>query len=172
MKKLAVILSLVIACYLDSILFQRLNIYGVRPDALMAVVCSLGVLMGSLQAGTIGLAAGLFMDICFNKMIGLGAACYMAVGIAAGLFYHKFYADNCIIPAVTAAVASLLKELLMAIALVLYGVKYNFALMLVQYILPAALMTGVLCALVHLLLKPALTRQVKQGFDKNIGSSK
>lgn len=172
MKKLAVVLSLVIAFFLDSILFQRLNIYGVRPDALFAVICSLGVLLGSAPAAGIGLAAGLLMDICFNKIIGLGAACYMIAGIVSGLFYHKFYADNFIIPAVTAAIGGFIKELGIGIILMILGARYNIALMIVQYILPSAVMTGGFCILVHLIMKPVLTHQSKPGMDKHIGSSR
>ena len=163
MKKLAVVLSLVIAFFLDSILFQRLNIYGVRPDALFAVICSLGVLLGSAPAAGIGLAAGLLMDICFNKIIG---------GIVSGLFYHKFYADNFIIPAVTAAIGGFIKELGIGIILMILGARYNIALMIVQYILPSAVMTGGFCILVHLIMKPVLTHQSKPGMDKHIGSSR
>lgn len=169
MKRFAVILSLVIACYLDSVFFQRFNIYGARPDALFAVVCSLGVLLGSAPAGGVGLAAGLLMDIWFNKIIGLGAACYMAAGIISGFFYRKFYADNFIVPAVTAAVGGFIKEMGMGIVLLILGARYNLALMTLQYILPCAVMTGGFCILAHLVLKPALTRWTKPGMDKNIG---
>ena len=49
MRRLALPLALLVAVYLDSILFCRLNIEGIRPDAILAVVVSAGVLLGSIK---------------------------------------------------------------------------------------------------------------------------
>ena len=58
------------------------------------------------------------------------------------------------------------------IVLMILGARYNIALMIVQYILPSAVMTGGFCILVHLIMKPVLTHQSRPGMDKHIGSSK
>ncbi|NLB61156.1 MAG: hypothetical protein GX802_01830 [Clostridiales bacterium] len=48
----------------------------------------------------------------------------------------------------------------------LFGANYNFLLMLVIYILPCALLTGVLTIPVHLCVKPLLNTYGKYIFDK------
>ena len=48
MRRAALPIALLIGIYLDSILFCRLNISGIRPVALLAVAVSAGVLLGSV----------------------------------------------------------------------------------------------------------------------------
>ena len=85
------------------------------------------------------------------------------------MHYKKFYADNIIIPSVTAAVCALIKEHLMAVTVLLQGGRFSYLEMFFAYMLPCALLTGGLCALMHLLLKPTLQRQVKKHYDRNAG---
>ena len=103
MRRWLLALVLVMAFYLDNTLFNSIEIYGLRPDVTLAVVVSLGVLIGSAPAGAIGFGMGLLSDIFFNKIIGLSALTYMLTGVLSGFFYRKFYADNLIIPTVIAA---------------------------------------------------------------------
>ena len=107
MRRFALPLAFLTGIYLDSILFCRLNIGGIRPDALLVVIVSAGVLLGSVKAGIMGVGIGLFMDVLFGPCIGLNAIAYMVAGVTGGLFYQKFYADNVVVPAMVAAVSAL-----------------------------------------------------------------
>lgn len=49
-------------------------------DALLAVVVSAGVLLGSVKGGLLGVGIGLFMDVLFGKCVGLSAIAYMVAG--------------------------------------------------------------------------------------------
>ena len=62
MRRFALPLAFLTGIYLDSILFCRLNIGGIRPDALLVVIVSAGVLLGSVKAGIMGVGIGLFME--------------------------------------------------------------------------------------------------------------
>lgn len=95
-------------------LFTNVNIFGIRPDAILALIVSIGVLLGGLPASIIGLGVGLMMDVFFNKIVGLSAIAYIVAGIAGGIFYKKFYADNVIIPAATAVVSTFSKNIFYA----------------------------------------------------------
>lgn len=161
MRRLALPLALLVAVYLDSILFCRLNIEGIRPDAILAVVVSAGVLLGSIKGGLIGLGMGLFVDVLFSPCVGLSAIAYMVAGFAGGLFYQKFYADNVIVPAVVAAASALLKEHIMMLAVRLLGGTFSYPEMLGAYVLPCMLLSVALTMPVHMLLKRALARQVR-----------
>ena len=159
MRRAALPIALLIGIYLDSILFCRLNISGIRPDALLAVVVSASVLLGSVKGGLLGI--GLFMDVLFGKCVGLSAIAYMVAGAAGGMFYQKFYADNVIVPAGVAAVSALLKEHIMMLAVRLSGGTFSYAEMVGAYVLPSMLLTVALTMPVHVLLKRALARQVR-----------
>ncbi len=161
MRRLALPIALLVGAYLDSILFARLNIDGIRPDALLAVIVSAGVLLGSVKGGLLGLGAGLFMDVLFGPCVGLSAIAYLLAGAAGGLFYQKFYADNVIVPAAVAAASALLKEHIMMLAVRLSGGTFSYPELLGAYVLPCMLLSVALTMPVHVLLKRALARQVR-----------
>ena len=142
-----------VCVYLDSFLFNRFNLYGVRPDTLLAATAAMGVLFSNLPAMITGGAAGLLMDVLFNKAVGLSAAAYIVTGALAGSFFKKFYADNPVIPALTAAICAFLKEHVSALFLLIAGGRFPYVDMLFGYILPCALATGGFCVLIYLILK-------------------
>lgn len=169
MKRFLLPLLLIFALYFDSIFFHHVNICSVRPDTLLAVIISYSVLAGSVKGGVLGLFTGLFSDIFFGEYIGFYALIYMLCAMAAGLFEGKFYSDNYVVAPLTALCASFLKDNISALALALDGGRFYYGNMLLTYILPCAVFTGLVCILVHLLLKPSMNRQVRQRVDRRIG---
>ncbi len=158
MRKWLLAVSLLLAFYLDTVFFTTLDLRGIRPDVMLAAAVSLGVLIGPFPAAAIGAVMGLIADIFFNKIVGLSALTYMLSGIAGGLFYRKFYADNLIIPTVTAMVCSFLKEHLFLLAVLIKGSRPPYFLTFASFILPCLLLTGGACFLIHLFFKHALFR--------------
>ena len=156
MRKWVFVLSLLAAYLLDNVFFNTFNLYGIRPDVTLAVTVSLGVLLGSGPAAAVGFGLGLLTDIIFNKIVGLTGLTYMLSGVAAGLFYHKFYADNIIIPTVTCAVSFFIKEHVFLVASFIQGARPPYFLTLAAYIVPSLILTGVSCLLIHLFFKKAL----------------
>jgi len=161
MKRFMMPLAILICIYLDSLFFNMYNIAGIRPDALLALIASLGLLLGSVKGGILGLCLGLFMDLFFNKYLGLTAIAYMLAGAVGGIFFQKFYADNVIIPSAVAGVFALAKEHILAFAMFASGVRFSYATVLLTYILPCALFSAALCIPLHLWMKKALARQIK-----------
>ncbi len=154
-------LLFILGVYLDSVVFCRFNLYGIRPDVLMVLIVSYAMLMGRLPACILGCALGLFMDAMFGKMIGLTAICYLLAAYVASFFYQKFYADNLVIPVVISGLGQLFEEHLMAGAMLLRGGSFAYLKTLTTYILPCAVLTGLLCIPLHLLLKHALGQQAR-----------
>lgn len=151
----------ILGIYLDSVLFNRLNINGIRPDAVMALIASYGLLAGSLKGALAGAAAGLVFDVLFSGMVGPSAIGYMLCGAIGGLFYQKYYADNLIIPALVAAAGSLIKDNIMAVARTASGAHIDYFNVLATYMLPCMLMTMALCMIIHNIIKRILTGQVR-----------
>lgn len=156
MRKWLLILSLAVAFYIDNVFLNVASLLGIRPDVTLALVVSVGVLAGPAPAALCGFTVGLLADIFFNKIVGLTALTYMLSGFAGGLFYRKFYADNLVIPAVTAVVCSFLKEHFFLIATLIYGSRPQYFAALGYYIVPCFLLTGAVCILIHLFFKKAL----------------
>jgi rod shape-determining protein MreD len=162
MRRVWIWLSIIICIYLDSVFFHRVNLYGIRPDCVLALTVTLGILMGSLPAAVIGTFTGLFTDIFFGEFVGYNAAILLVAGMASGFFYRKYYADNLIIPALTAGFTALGKELVNAGVVFLTVGRYSFTTMFARYILPGSLMTTAVCILMVIILKPVLTGNIKR----------
>mgnify|MGYP000050946274 CR=1 FL=1 len=109
MRRLYIVIAAAAGLYLDSVFFARVNISGIRPDAIMALTASLGVLLGMKKGALFGLIMGLIADVLYSPMVGLSAMGYMFAGLLGGAFYQKYYADNIIIPALVAAVGAIFK---------------------------------------------------------------
>ncbi|MCH5278995.1 MAG: rod shape-determining protein MreD [Christensenellaceae bacterium] len=157
MRKYVIAIAFAIAFILDSMVFNSIKIFGISPDTTMAVVVSLAILISAPIPTAIGIGMGIFIDILFNTCLGLNSICMLLGALAGGLFYNKYYADNPIVPAVTAAFAVFVKEHIMLFASLLMGRNLSsYLMLLVSHILPSLLITGGLCALAHLALKATL----------------
>lgn len=66
-----------------------MNISGIRPDAIMALTASLGVLLGMKKGALFGLIMGLIADVLYSPMVGLSAMGYMFAGLLGGAFYQN-----------------------------------------------------------------------------------
>lgn len=73
MYRISVAVSLLVAFYLDSFLFARFHLFGIRPDCLLALLVSLGVLLGQSDGLILGLVAGLLSDVLFGRPSAWGA---------------------------------------------------------------------------------------------------
>ena len=69
MRRLYIVVAMAVGLYLDSVFFAKVNISGIRPDVLMAMAASLGVLLGMKSGAIIGLCTGLIADILFSLTI-------------------------------------------------------------------------------------------------------
>ena len=161
-KKLTALVTILLCMYLDSIVFARINLLDIRPDAMLAATVSFAILTGSFSGAVFGAAGGLLMDTLFGRSFGLYGMVYMTAGLISGYFYKKFYADNLIVPAAAASAAGLFKDILLAFIVFAGGARFDFVRILVGYILPSAMMTGALGMLMQMILKPQLQRQVKR----------
>lgn len=159
MRKLLIAVCVIAAVLLDYLILPGLGLARIAPDVLIALFVSVSVLTGLLPAVPLSIAVGLILDIGFNRFIGMSALPLFASSLAGALFYSRFYADNIVIPAVTAAAAAFVKELFLFAALMISGGRTSgyFALFALR-MLPVSLLTGAVCAALHLLLKKHLLR--------------
>ncbi len=165
-----IVIGVVLCFFLNTTFFTRVNINGIRPDAIIAFCVTIGVLLGGYRAAVSGVIVGLIIDIVFEKYIGLNAIAYLLAGVAGGYFYRKFYADNVIIPALTALVITLVKEHIFFIAYVLSGGKGGYFHMFIGYMIPCALLTAGICVLFRLILKPLLRQELDRQSEKRMNN--
>lgn len=145
MKKcLLCILGLLINVVLESVIFVQYIPWGLRPDSVIVVITAMALVIGGFQAGLYGIAAGLVLGILFSPAVGAEALAYFLTAMLLGIFTRKYYADNWIFAGGAAVAAHLIKEILMTVFSVLMGAKTAFFSAFLRYMLPSALLTGLL----------------------------
>lgn len=160
------IISALLCLFMNGIIFSRVSILGARPDMMIALTVSVGILLGATRAQLICGAIGLLLDINSGRFIGLNCAIYVIAGFIAGQFFRKFYTDNIVFPAVVALVLSFLRENILAIFAMITGARFNYAIMMVAYMIPCAVFTAIMCIPLYLIQKPLLDQYGRYIYDK------
>jgi rod shape-determining protein MreD len=126
----------------------------VKPDLVLIIVVSLGLLRGPDQGLFFGILAGFFMDLLSGNIIGVQALSKMALGFCSGLMEKNIFKDNVLIPAVTVFAATLIFESFNIILYIAFNAQYNFFGTLVSAIIPIAFYNALFTPLIyHLILK-------------------
>lgn len=137
---------------LETVLFVRLPL-GLRPDSVLAVLTAMALVIGGLEAGLYGAGAGLLIGLLVSPAAGAEAIAYFLTAQALGLFTRKYFADNWIFAAGAAAAAYVLDQAMMAVFARLMGSGVSFFSLFLRYLLPSALLTGLLAIPVFLVYR-------------------
>ena len=149
---------LLLNIFMESIVFVRLNLWGTRPDSVVAVVTAISIVSGAWAGTAYAIAAGLLLDLLFGQYMGLMSLIYMVPAIAAGLFYRRFYADNRLFPCIVAGGLYIAKELLFIVFLLIMRIEFNYFGIIWRYLIPSALLTSLITYPVH-----GIYRRLDQG---------
>lgn len=130
--------------------FPNINIAGIAPDVIICSMASITILEKNMTGAAIGLVCGLTLDLLFSGAIGFYAIPYLTTGAILYFVCSKMnYLDNYLIPFFIAVGAYFIKELLFALLVYMMGISYSFSHMLIRYILPETLITGIFMLLIH-----------------------
>lgn len=99
---LAIALATVFGLILQATILAGFDPFGLglRPDLVLIVVVTCGLLRGPWYGAAVGLAAGLVADLFVGGVLGLGALAKMVTGFLAGLFEKLIFKDNLLVPAI------------------------------------------------------------------------
>ncbi len=134
--------------------FVNLNIAGIAPDILICSMVSIALVEKNMTGAIIGGICGIVLDIMFTGMIGSYAIPLFITG--AILYFASSqmrYVDNFLVPFLLAMGAYFIKELISALVVYMLGYSFSLPFMLVRYILPETLVTGVFMLLVHIIFR-------------------
>jgi rod shape-determining protein MreD len=133
---------------IQASLVRPVTVAGIAPDLALAAVYIIGLLAGPREAALAGLAVGLLQDAGSASFLGLTAVSRGVAGIFAGLLGRKVLNIASMSNILFLMAVSLLEDIAIAIFLSsVYG-SVPFFTMLVYRMLPQALLTGVVGALV------------------------
>src|SRR3954471_11206395 len=117
--KVPLVLMLFLVVHLT--IFDRLQIFGVAPDAMMLLAVVAGIVGGPRAGALMGFAAGLALDLFLETPMGLSALVFCVVGYAVGSIQGGVLRAAWWIPIVTALVAAAAGELLYAVVATVVG---------------------------------------------------
>lgn len=91
--------------------FSQVALFHTSPDALPALVVSIGLLSGSLTGAVSGFSVGFLLNCLLIEPLGGGSLVLLGVGYGAGLFRERFEIRSTFGAPVLCAVGTLLAEL-------------------------------------------------------------
>jgi rod shape-determining protein MreD len=151
--KIWVIAAIMLAnIILQSTLLPFLQIVGIQPDTLLILVTCFALLAGSTTGMLSGLFGGLLQDILYGKSIGVNALQYMVIGYLIGLLYEKIYIDRIFVPLFFVFCGSMLRGLMMLVALYFTRAEVPFHYGFALVILPEAFYTAAVMPLMFFLM--------------------
>lgn len=151
-KKVTTAVLLLITVFLQCAVFQIFQIASIKPNILLIVVVSLGLMRGRRSGLLIGFWGGLIMDIFFPFRLGMQALIYMWLGYWAGSFYRIYYDDDIKTPMLLAALGDLMYGVYYYVLTFLLRGRINLFYYLSRIILPELVYTLLITILIYRLL--------------------
>jgi rod shape-determining protein MreD len=152
MKPLVYFTILLLIIPVQAALLEPLSLGGVKPDLALALLYIIGLLTGPREAALAGMAIGLVQDIGSASFIGFSGLTRGLIGLSAGLLGRRVLDITSPSNSIFLAVFSLLEGIVTAILLQMFYGSVPFFSLMAGRLMPQALYTGVLGALLLRLL--------------------
>ena len=150
MKRVSMFILLIFALLLIQASVMPVFISSsVRPDLLLILTVSCGLLFGREQAVGIGFFAGLLQDLASGNIFGTHTLSKMAIGYLAGLAEKKVFKEHIILPMAAMLIASVLNSGLILVLLAFFGYRFGLDTAVYGELLPALLFNLVFSVPVH-----------------------
>jgi len=153
MKLIVMGLLIIFNLFLSGSVFTQLQLFGVSPDILICFIASILCIENRVNSIIFALLGGLVLDIVFADMIGFYTLQYFCGSIVMYYFSQRLYRESIIFPAMIAIIGVFVKEVVCAVIIMFMGYNFGFANLVVRYILPGMIMTGMVAILVHMFMK-------------------
>ena len=142
MKRKIVMAVLIVATVIcQCSLFQIFEIASVKPNLLVILTVSFGLMRGRMSGLITGFAGGLCMDLFYPGLIGLNALLYMWIGYASGYCYRIFYDDDIKTPLLLVTAGDLFYSNAMYVLTFLLRGRIHFWFYIKRIIIPELLYT-------------------------------
>lgn len=160
MKQTVIFILLILGLTIDSILFESINLFGIRPSVMLALVIALGAANGRFTGSMAGLTAGLMMDLIFGVFLGYYTLPLMFSGYIASNLCRKVFTNSLAAICIVTAAAFVARELVQLIFALILGIKTeNVMLIFLRYIIPSALLTAVFALPVNVFTRYLFNKQ-------------
>ena len=108
LRKLCIGLCLIVGFLFQVTLFQGLSLASTKPNLILILVFTFGIMRGKKTGIWTGFFGGLLLDIYYGDSIGFYAMIYMYIGYLNGVFYKLFYDEDITLPLLLIFMSNLL----------------------------------------------------------------
>ncbi|MDD6614503.1 MAG: rod shape-determining protein MreD [Lachnospiraceae bacterium] len=140
-RKVTMLFLILVSIILQSTVCQMIAIGSIKPNLLIILTVSFGLMRGRRDGLLTGFFCGLLSDLFFNSIIGFHALLYMWVGYFSGNFYRIFYDDDIKTPIFLISICDLVYGILQYGFMFLLRGRIHFFFYLKRIILPEVIYT-------------------------------
>ncbi|MDF2568987.1 MAG: rod shape-determining protein MreD [Sporomusa sp.] len=136
----------------QAVLVPLIFTMGVKPDIILLIILSAGLLAGRERAIGVAFFAGMMQDFASGNVFGLNTLSKMAIGYAAGLAERKVFKESILLPVLATIIATFFNSAIMQALLFLLGYKIEPGSMLMNQVLLSLGYNILFCIPVHRLI--------------------
>jgi rod shape-determining protein MreD len=170
MKPLVYFAILLLIIPLQASLIDALSLGGIKPDLALVLLYIIGLLTGPTEAALAGMAIGLVQDVGSASFIGFSGLTRGLIGFSAGLLGRRVLDLASRSNSIFVAAFSLLEGIFIAFFLQMFYGSVPVVSLMAGRILPRALYTGVLGAVLLKLIvrKDVMSVLVRRDVQKEL----
>lgn len=167
-RKVTLFILIILTALAQNCLFQLFQIAYIKPNLLLILTVSFGLMQGKQEGLWVGFFSGLALDLLFPQAPGLEALVYMWIGYGSGCCYRIFYDDDIKTPVMLVSAAGLIYGLYHYILTFLLRGRIHFFYYLGRIILPEILYSIVMTFIIYRIyykINQALIRSERRRID-------
>jgi rod shape-determining protein MreD len=149
MTRITIWLLLATAVVVQTTLVPLVQVGNARPDILLMVSVSMGLICGRVAGASVGFFGGLLWDLLTAQIFGMNTLAKLITGYTAGIFEKKVFKEHPILPILALFLATFVHELILYVTAVALDIKVPFWALVGQTILPRAIYNGMIAPFVY-----------------------
>jgi len=147
------VVTLVVATLLQTTVAPNIRILGANPDFALIIVVCVALLKGSEIGAVFGFLTGTLVAIALMEPLGLSAFVFVLIGFLAGRYAETADLSAGYAPLVSAFSATLLANLLLAMAQFLLAREVPLGFFLGRVLVPSLILNTLLAAPLYLVVR-------------------
>lgn len=168
-RRISMILLIWFCFILQSTVFTWISVASVKPNLLLILAVSFGLMRGKREGMFMGFVGGFLMDLFFGNVIGFNALVYTYIGFLNGYCYRIFYDDDIKMPILLVAASDLAYNLVMYGAQFLLRGRIDFFYYLKRIMIPEIIYTVIITMICYRFLL-AINRRLEKAEQRSVGS--
>lgn len=147
------VVALLVVVLLQTTVAPNIRLLGANPDFALVIVVSVALLKGSEVGAVFGFCTGTLVAIALMEPFGLSAFVFVLVGYFAGRYAETADLSAAFAPLVAVLLATVLANVLFAVAQFLLAREVPLDLLFVRVLLPAVVLNTLLAAPLYIVVR-------------------